>query len=154
IAAALDIVKTKNFAIAYQEALPYLDTKNPTLLRSIGSILKDTTVNHLDFFKKAIWLNNYKNAYQNFENLSDFLMKTQDENLFQDAINFLADINHYEESNFNIDGSIRICTSLRNKLEYQQNNKKTEKYVLPIIAKKLEILNKIIPQLKGNNLGF
>jgi len=81
-------------------------------------------------------------------------MKSQDENLFQDAINFLADINHYEESNFNIDGSIRICTSLRNKLEYQQNNKKTEKHELPIIAKKLEILNKIIPQLKGNNLGF
>lgn len=154
IAAALDIVKTKNFASAYQEALPYLDTKNPTLLRSIGSILKDTTINHLDFFKKAIWLNNYRNAYQNFENLSDFLMNTQDENLFQDAINFLSDINHYEESNFNIDGSIRICTSLRNKLEYQENNKKTDKYLLPLIAKKLEILNKAIPQLKGNNLGF
>ena len=81
-------------------------------------------------------------------------MQTQDENLFQDAINFLSDINHYEESNFNIDGSIRICISLRNKLEYQQNNKKTDKYLLPIIAKKLEILNKAIPQLKGNNLGF
>lgn len=154
IASALSIIKDKNYDLAYQKAVKYLDTKNSNMMTTIGTILKDTTINHLDFFKKAIWLNNYKTYFQNFENLSNYLVNTKDKLLFDEGINFLYEINQYEESSFNFLGANQALNSIRNNLEYLQKDKKNLKTNQELYTEKLKLLNTIIPKLRKNDFGY
>jgi aminopeptidase N len=150
LAAALGIIQKKNYNLAYQNALKFLDTENPLMLSTVGNILKDTAVNHVDFLKKAIWLNTYRSAYQNFENMSDFLIQTKDTAIFKDAAQFLLDINHYEESDYNFYGANKTLYSLKNTLERPQNNKKAGKEEQAMIKTKLEILSGVISELRDD----
>jgi hypothetical protein len=147
IAEALEILRLHNYPLAYKKATKWTDTRNTLMLKTVGTVLKDTTINHLEFFKKAISLNNHYFAAENFDNLFLYLVKTKDTLLFKDACAFLLDINQYEESDYNINGASRVISYLKNNMNYQLQQKKLSSNEINIIKNKLEILESVIPKL-------
>jgi aminopeptidase N len=154
IAMALDILRQYKYPAAFQNAQKYLDTRSPLMLSTVGQILKDTTIDNLEFLKKAISLNNYRSATQNFDNLYFFLLKTTDLSLFKKGSLFLLDIKQHEESDYNILGAARTLKYLFNSLDYQQKDKKSSANLIAIHKQKIEILNIILPALKVGSEQF
>jgi aminopeptidase N len=100
LAAALTNLNTYNKSLAYSYAVRFSSTESPELMMAVGKIFKDTTADNLEFFKKAIWLNNYKTFYTNFKSFNEYL-ENADNIILQKGILFLKDIFTYEESAFN-----------------------------------------------------
>jgi len=112
IAAALTNLKTYNYTAAYSYATKLAGTENPTLMMAISKVFKDTTADHLEFFKKAIWLNSPATAYGNLQSFNEYLEKCDNFNL-EKGILFLKDIAKYEESSYNISSAKQIVRNLK-----------------------------------------
>jgi hypothetical protein len=104
-------------------------------LVAICNVFKDTTADNLEFFKKAIWLNSPYSAYKNFKNFGDYLKKIPI-SLFEKAILFLIDINTYEESNYNKNGSKNLLRNL--KYHFEEKAKKDQQADI-----KLQVIKKL-----------
>ena len=103
---------------------------------AICKIYKDTTADNLEFFKKAIWLNNIKTYYSNFKSIGEYLQNTTPE-ILERGILFLKDISTYEESSFNNEGAMQVIKNL--KFYYEDKAKKD-----PSAAGKLQAIKKVM----------
>ena len=134
ITAALNNIYFYNKPLAYKYANELAHYEVTELMMAICKIYKDTTANHLDYFKKAIWLNNYRTSYSNFTSLETYL-QTTDNITLENGISFLKDVYLYEEAAFNKESAKNIIKRLRN---YFTEKAKKDK----LADIKLQIINK------------
>lgn len=112
ITTALNNIYFYNKTLAYKYAQQLEHHENRELMMAICKIYKDTTANHLDFFKKAIWLNSYRTFYSNFTSFEKYL-EIADNTTLQNGILFLKDIALYEESYFNTESAKQVIKRLK-----------------------------------------
>jgi aminopeptidase N len=135
LAAALNNLNGYNKSRAYEYSVKLSSTESPELMMAICKVFKDTTADNLEFFKKAIWLNNYKTYYSNFKSFGEYLEKASSVTL-ENGIQFLKDIHKYEESNFNTASAKQIIKNLR--YFYAERARKDQDADI-----KLQIVNKV-----------
>ncbi|HQG38816.1 MAG TPA: HEAT repeat domain-containing protein, partial [Chitinophagales bacterium] len=111
LGAALENMNYYNKPAAYEYAKRLSATEAPELMQAIAAVFKDTTIDNLDFFKKAIWLNTNRSFYYNFKSFGEYLKKS-DDTILENGIRFLADIYKYEESDYNIQGAKQVVQNL------------------------------------------
>lgn len=134
-AAALNNLCTYNRQLAYTYAEGYLDTESPELMAAVAKVFKDTSINHLDFFKKMIWMGGPRASYTCYKYLGDYL-KLVDNIVLEQAIAFLVDIYTYEESSYNTEGAQQLVKKLQS---YYSDKAKKDK----LADVRLQIINKV-----------
>ena len=134
IAAALNNLKTYNFTAAYKHAKNLSSTENPTLMMAISKVFKDTIADHLEFFKKAIWLNSPGTAYTNLQSFNEYLEKCDNFTL-EKGILFLKDIVKYEESSYNIYSAKQIVRNLKYYFDLKAKKDAQASVKLQIVSK-------------------
>jgi hypothetical protein len=135
LATTINHIANYNYSKAYAAAQKFTEMDNPVILNAIGAVFKDTTADNLDFFKKAIWLNDPRSAYSNFKNFGDYLKNTNTI-VLEKATVFLTDIYKHEESNYNKTGAKNLVKNL--KIYFEEKAKKDQ-----LADIKLQIIKKL-----------
>ncbi len=153
IATAFDKLAAVNKAEAYKLAQNFKSTESRPLLVSLAKIFADTSLDNLEFIKKAIWMNNYRTYLPNFRSIKIYLKKCNDP-LFANGIAFLADINQYEESDQNIRGAANVIYDLKTYYEERVKDKKILKEEKDSATQRLAILDKAVKNIRTLTVDF
>lgn len=154
IAAAIDKLAAIDYKEAYQVCEKYRDTENAYMLPAVARVFADSvSAENLAFLKKAIWMNSYRSFGSNYKSIRIFL-KFCDMPLFEDGVQFLADVNRYEETDLFVKSAAKTLDELRVYFQARLIDKKTAAAEKPSITKKLELLEKVCAGLRSRSMEY